>query len=406
MRSLLAPLLPALAAGALTMTVTPPAATLSPTTFTVSWSGAPSPQSTDWVAQYCVGGAEAAFGPWSYVSECAGWASGSCSLQFTLSDPLAQAPCASVMFAMYRDPSPYTYLGETPGVPWNTTSPAGDATPRHTRLAYGASPASEMHLSWTSNSNAAPAVVLLGLAPGAYTLPNVTAAAAESYTAEDSCGAPSAWRFPGYFHHALLTGLQPATRYYALPTQGGAVGVEASFVTGKPPARDTPVRAIVYADMGISGGSGAVGTAARAAARAPSADFLLHIGDIAYGEGNVGVWETFMGIVEPLTSVLPYAVSIGNRACPAASPRTQTTRTTHSPPPCPLFAPPQTSTTTLGRPPRTPRARAPCTTRRGGMAAGTLAGSAACPPRAAFARLRRETASSGTPSPWAACTPL
>ena len=333
-------LLPCAASAALTMSVTPDSATSSPTTFTVSWTGAPSPLSTDWVAQYCEGGSVSAFGPWLYVSQCSSWASGSCSLQIEVSDPLAQAPCTSIMFDMYRDPAPYSLLGQTPAVPWNTSTPTGDATPRHVRLSYGTDPSSEMHVSWTSNSNAALGLLLLGTAPGVYTA-NVTAAAGITYTAEDSCGSPSAWRFPGYFHHSLATGLQPATRYYALPTQGGVVGVETSFVTGKPPSRDTPVRAIVYADMGTSGGYGAVGTAAAAAARAPGADFLLHIGDVSYGEGNVGVWESFMGIIEPISSVLPYHVSIGNHVslCASCLCRPQG-RLSNPPLPPPLFPPP------------------------------------------------------------------
>lgn len=320
------------------LTVTPSQATTSPTTFTVTWRNVDSPQSTDWVAQYCAGGAEPAFGPWQYVSVCEGWATGSCSMQLTVSDPLAQAPCAAIDFALYRDPSPYTLLARTPAVPWNTSTPAGSAAPRHTRLAYGVDPRSEMHVSWDSDSADAPAVLQLGLAPGAYALPNVTAAAAQSYTAADSCGAPSAWRFPGFFHHALLTGLAPFTRYYARPTQGAAVGAEFSFVTGKPASAATPVRALVYADMGTSGGSGAVGTAARAAALAPTVDFALHIGDISYGEGNVNTWETFMNIVAPITAVVPYHVSIGNRACSrraACLPSRATFFTSSAPPPPP-----------------------------------------------------------------------
>lgn len=67
--------------------------------------------------------------------------------------------------------------------------------------------------------------------------------------------------------------------------------------------------------MYISQGTGAVDTAAHLSSRISSEndiDFIAHIGDLSYGEGNVAVWETFMSIIEPLSSRVPYLVSIGN----------------------------------------------------------------------------------------------
>lgn len=102
------PLAHSLHSSAVTMTATPGEATTSPTLFTITWSGVSNPQSTDWVAQYCAGASNpynSNFGPWAYVDVCDNWVSGSCSMTLTVADPLVQAPCDSIVFAMYRDPA-------------------------------------------------------------------------------------------------------------------------------------------------------------------------------------------------------------------------------------------------------------------------------------------------------------
>jgi hypothetical protein len=240
-------------------------------------------------------------------------------MPLVVSDPLVQAPCSEIEFRLYRDPAPYTLLVTSNPVSWNTTS-GGSTTPRHVRLAYGADAQTSMHFSFTTDDGTAPAFVAFGTSPGSYTA-NATAAAAVTYAAADTCGAPRAWHPPGYFHHAFLTALAPGTRYYAAPSQGGVVGAETSFVTGAPLGRASAVRAVVYADMDISGGDGAAGTAERVGARVADAgapvDFVLHVGDLSYGGGAVGVWDAWMALIEPTSSKVPYLISIGNHVSTA-----------------------------------------------------------------------------------------
>lgn len=380
---------------AASLSASPASTNSSPTTFTITWTGVPSPQSSDWVAQYCVGSDESLYGPWSYVSVCAGWASGACSLQLTVSDPLVQAPCATLEFRMYRDPSPYKLLFTSNPVAWNTSS-GGSTTPRHVRLAYGASPQTSMHFSFTTDDGTAPAFVAYGTAPGAYT-DNVTSAAV-TYTAADSCGAPRAWHSPGYFHHAFLTALSPGTRYYAAPSQGGVVGPETTFMTGAPVGRASSVRAVVYADMDISGGDGAAGTAERVGARVADAgapvDFVLHVGDLSYGEGAVGVWDSWMELIEPISSKVPYLISIGNHVRILPLSLLYLLRPSHPPHRFLRFC--RSTSTAAETAPRTPLARGGSGAPPFGMAATTLRGNAACPRRAASARRKRATACFGT----------
>lgn len=207
---------------------------------------------------------------------------------------------------------PYTFLGQSNAVVWK---PVPNSTLRHERLAYGTDPSTQIHFSFTTADGTAPALVQLGTAPGTYSR-NVSAAEAVTYTASDSCGKPSAWSFPGYFHHAAISGLSPATRYYARAVQGSAVGAETSFMTGKVPSALSSIRALVFADMSISNGDGAVKTAARIAERAGNSadpiDFALHVGDLSYGEGNVAVWEEWMDLIAPTCRAIPYHVSIGS----------------------------------------------------------------------------------------------
>ena len=289
--------------------VAPSTLNVTTATVTVSWSGVSTPQSTDWVSAYCVGASVSQFGSWNYVTTCNGdWSKGACDMQFTLSYPDYRC---DVEFRYYRDPSPYTLVATSNAVHW--TGGTANSTIRQVHIAFGKVPQSQMFVSWRTDDPST-SLLQIGTSSGVYNLPNVTAAAAVTYAANDTCWANPGWKFPGYFHHALVTQLTPATRYYARPVQGTSVGQEIFFVTGKPLGPDVGTAFIVYGDMGTSGGSGAAGTAARVAARTSAApfDFALHVGDLSYGEGNVGIWDAWLDLIEPYASRLPYLVSPGN----------------------------------------------------------------------------------------------
>jgi len=122
-------------------------------------------------------------------------------------------------------------------------------------------------------------------------------------------------RGSGYFHHAYVTGLQPDTRYYVLPTQNGTHGIESSFVTGKPLGADVATRFVHIADMHITAGEGAAATCKFLTQRITESDdidWLLHVGDLGYGRGNTTVWNTWHELISPFSSRVPYHVSIGN----------------------------------------------------------------------------------------------
>ena len=134
------------------------------TTFNVSWSGVPSPVSTDWISLYCGGkcrhrigsagvlGCEtraasptaptagtpwsnvgSAFLAWAYVTASpvgygggSGWA--------TLSQVNPSCPSQSIVAWLVRDPSPYTLVATSNAIPWANASSYGapSATPAAT----------------------------------------------------------------------------------------------------------------------------------------------------------------------------------------------------------------------------------------------------------------------------------
>lgn len=305
-------------AAAVALTASPAAPPHDFAPIVVSWAGVPSPASSDWVAQYCVGDPLDAWMEWAYVSESAGWATGAGSLTFDA----FRTGCA-LEFRLYRDPAPYTLLATSNAVVW----PGGPSAPYQVHLAYGASAQTQMSVSWTTAPAATappPGVLQVGTAPGVYDLPNVTAAPPLTYAAGELCQAPANtsspeyWTHPGYFHHALVSGLAAGTRYYVRPIargpDGDAPGAETSFVTGAPVGPDVPVRFVTYGDMAVSAAPGAVDTSLRVSARLDAGepiDFLLHVGDLSYGEGRVGVHNEWMAMIQPVASRVAYMVSIG-----------------------------------------------------------------------------------------------
>lgn len=42
------------------------------------------------------------------------------------------------------------------------------------------------------------------------------------------------------------------------------------------------------------------------------ARFVLHVGDISYGDGHGEVWHAFMRDIEPVAARVPYMVAVGN----------------------------------------------------------------------------------------------
>jgi len=323
------------------LTVSPPGPyTADVVNVTVAWTGLVAPNvHTDWVGQMCSTATDVLdYLEWAKASECADPAPTACALNFTI----YRARC-EYEFVLWRGEQPLHPSG-VPLAVSNTVAWAGDPlAPFHVRVAYGGADASSsMYVSFTTNQSTSDVVVQLGTAPGVYDLPNGTDVESTTYAADDLCNAnanvsaPYRWVWPGVFHHVLLRGLQPGTRYYARPVAGGShAGPEATFVTGRPLGADVPTAFVGFGDMSItqydyvagdlpetpSTGPGAVGTARRVAELldAPPSDetpaFVLHFGDLGGLTARRAVAPSRLS--RPLTHPAPSALPAPRRQATA-----------------------------------------------------------------------------------------
>jgi hypothetical protein len=208
----------------------------------------------------------------------------------------------------------------------NVTVPVtpGRTAPSQGHLSFG-DDVDEMFVSWVSGSKVR-SEVRYGLATGGYTFAAETYEIASTYEAAEACNSPanttsqSYWRFPGYFHHVLLPKLVPFTMYYYV--YGNKVdgwSDERSFLSR--PALNTSesleeVRFLGYGDQDWDE-PGSVQTAAlalRDVVEGGYDHFLLHFGDLSYGEGDVSDWDHWATQVEPYAARVPCLVGYGNHA--------------------------------------------------------------------------------------------
>ena len=164
-----------------------------------------------------------------------------------------------------------------------------------------------------------------GLSPGEYT--HVVDATSSTYVASDLCNAPAnrsgplGFIDPGMIHRAVLTKLPPsALIYYRVRSGSQAWGAEHSFRS----RQSSPVlnglgsvRFLMYADQALP-----VPFIPHVAWRmvpqvvrdieAGYDAFLLHPGDLGYAMGQGYIWDVWGKLVEPISSRVPYMVTVGN----------------------------------------------------------------------------------------------
>ena len=201
----------------------------------------------------------------------------------------------------------------------------GKGAPLHGHLALTGK-ANEMRVMWTSGTNQKP-IVEYGPCHNCYssdftserTQLSLTATGTSStYTAKNMCGPPANqtihFRHPGYLHNVLLTGLKPNVVYcYRFGSEGNLYSLVKHFKTSLPPGEQQPFYFIVYGDMDISLAPGADTTSVLVQNEVENgAAFVLHIGDLSYAEGFAYRWDEFMTLIEPISSRVPYMVSVGN----------------------------------------------------------------------------------------------
>ena len=117
-------------------------------------------------------------------------------------------------------------------------------------------------------------------------------------------------------HSVVLNGLEPGKRYRYTVADDPATF---TFTAAPPVDSTSKTSFIMYGDMGVSDkkawkapGAGSVMEAVQHEIATAGSDFVLHVGDISYGDGRGEVWDAFMKQISPFASGIPYMVGTGN----------------------------------------------------------------------------------------------
>jgi len=177
------------------------------------------------------------------------------------------------------------------------------ATPEQIHISLTGVP-SEMTVMWTTQTDTATSTVLFWPQSNA----NANRSATGSYTHYEF---PPDYRSPA-IHRVLLTDLLPDTAYeYVCGDQKDGFSSAYHFTT-EPTAPPVPLRIGQIADHGTTNHSVAnVNAMLNQHLQTPYA-FFLQSGDLSYADGVQPVWDVWGNMVQPLASILPMMVSIGN----------------------------------------------------------------------------------------------
>jgi len=164
----------------------------------------------------------------------------------------------------------------------------------------------EMMVKWITDDNTT-TQVQVGTKSGVYS------STFTGYTSTYDVGEAGGWH--KIIHTVKVTALNPATKYYYICGDGSTNSPEYSFTTPPPTA---PTVYGLVADMGtyIPLGWAVCNQIVNDHAKY-NFSLIIHAGDIAYaGTGGSGeieeIWDVWGGLVEPIASLVPYMVAIGN----------------------------------------------------------------------------------------------
>lgn len=161
------------------------------------------------------------------------------------------------------------------------------------------------------------------------------AASSGTFLRSELCGAPAnaeGYRDPGTFYTAVMDDLPSGA---VVQYRVGSVVAWSRFITFKVPRMSGPeVRILAFGDLGqdpgdrsmqanslpwytgqfAKGDPGAANTTRWLLRdhQSHTADFVLHNGDLSYAMGYSAEWESFHDNIEPLSSQVPWMITVGN----------------------------------------------------------------------------------------------
>eukprot|EP01035_Chromulina_nebulosa_P018126 gene18126-23780_t len=284
---------------------------------TVSWKDVACTHSADWIgvyAPYLYATSSSSYDgyiDWAYVADVSStYSQGFGSMTFTsvmnLRSPLIFRYYSKNSTCSKNADSTWSLVISSPDI-----SPVEVDEPTQAHLAFGDSYDS-MHIMFVSNSSET-SFVEYGTSTD--NLTKITGSF-KTYSANQMCSSPATstaapyFSTPGNQHKVTLTDLSPSTLYYYRYGVGNSVSELKSF-TSAPSDTDITVKFAAFGDMGAYQ-TGTLGTIERLTEHVDEFDFILHIGDISYAEGEGIEWDVFGNIIEPIAEKIPYMVSVGN----------------------------------------------------------------------------------------------
>ena len=191
-------------------------------------------------------------------------------------------------------------------VSWVDAFSAGaGGAPEQFWINYGATP-DVMVIGWLTSDMGAATAVRYGTSSGNY--PNTVTGNSTFYKYSSKYTS-------GLIHHAWLTGLKPATKYYYQAGSTAAWSQEFSFTSSPGVGASLyPYTFALVADIGENGDANS--TITHVLASADEIDSVIINGDISYASGcessGCGTWDAFQRMAAPLGAIKPWAVNIGN----------------------------------------------------------------------------------------------
>mmetsp|Transcript_1386 Transcript_1386/g.3060 ORF Transcript_1386/g.3060 Transcript_1386/m.3060 type:complete len:529 (+) Transcript_1386:3-1589(+) len=126
--------------------------------------------------------------------------------------------------------------------------------------------------------------------------------------------------FLGTIHQAVISGLQPDTRYYYRVGDPKARNLWRHYAWSVPTLtfRTPQLPSVGNVTFGIVGDMGATDASDATVLRLGSMrlqddlDFVFHVGDISYADGYQPLWDDFFRKIESLSAYMPYQACPGN----------------------------------------------------------------------------------------------
>ncbi|XP_066910738.1 uncharacterized protein [Clytia hemisphaerica] len=137
----------------------------------------------------------------------------------------------------------------------------------------------------------------------------------KTYKASDMCEPPAnttGFWDAGYIYDVLLTDLEPNTKYYYSCGSREIMSSVYNFTTPLKGGDRTPFNFISYGDMGTSSFAEQTAKLVHQEINENDIKFVYHAGDISYARGYAYIWDQWFDMIQPMASVVPYMVSLGN----------------------------------------------------------------------------------------------